>query len=108
MWRQLDRHLARERDDARLAGVVVRRGRGADPGSAARHDRPAAGEGGLHWRSLSAGRGSRAGRTTRAIRAPGMTRAGTVSHMTIDTGHHRAAPPLSTSVVEAVGGTPLL
>jgi cysteine synthase len=28
--------------------------------------------------------------------------------MTIDTGHHRAAPPLSTSVVEAVGGTPLL
>jgi cysteine synthase A len=28
--------------------------------------------------------------------------------MSIDTGYHRAAPPLSTSVVEAVGGTPLL
>ena len=29
-------------------------------------------------------------------------------HVTVDTNIHRAAPPLSTSVVEAIGGTPLL
>src|SRR5436309_11671611 len=29
-------------------------------------------------------------------------------HVFVDTSAHRAAPPLSTSVVEAIGGTPLL
>jgi len=29
-------------------------------------------------------------------------------HVIVDTSAHRAAPPLSTSVVEAIGGTPLL
>jgi cysteine synthase A len=51
-------------------------------------------------------------RCTSPSRRPGRRRTedpGTVFvHVAIDTNTHRAAPPLSTSVVEAIGGTPLL